>query len=229
MSRYEDPYYEQEKTRELATEDFNSLVDKRLNNEPLIHHGDLYNGMSRQENYITTYTLEDLTNIAEQNESKTIMAFLQDVRQKAAHIAQYKGTDDNVRVAISIAKEHNKGSSKHEPLISREVSIDITMSEEVARRDINTNIPSNDQLHESGSMTEEPMIGSIKFSTDDSGQFDIHQTVEGVRKKNNPSLDDIATLNTLLDPSWKEVQMAQARGAAVVQALAERATSVSRA
>jgi len=77
------------------------------------------------------------------------------------------------------------------PLIRREVSIDITMSEEVARRDINTNIPSNDQLHESGSMTEEPMIGSIKFSTDDSGQFDIHQTVEGVRKKNNPSLDDI--------------------------------------
>ena len=229
MSRYEDPYYEQEKTRELATEDFNSLVDKRLNNEPLIHHGDLYNGMSRQENYITTYTLEDLTNIAEQNESKTIMAFLQDVRQKAAHIAQYKGTDDNVRVAISIAKEHNKGSSKHEPLISREVSIDITMSEEVARRDINTNMTSNDQLHESGSMTEELVIGSIKFSTDDSGQFGIHQTVEGVRKKNNPSLDDIATLNTLLNPSWREVQMAQARGAAVVRALAERATSVSRA
>ena len=224
MSRYEDPYYEQEKTRELATEDFNSLVDKRLNNEPLIHHGDLYNGMSRQENYITTYTLEDLTNIAEQNESKTIMAFLQDVRQKAAHIAQYKGTDDNVRVAISIAKEHNKGSSKHEPLISREVSIDITMSEEVARRDINTNMTSNDQLHESGSMTEELVIGSIKFSTDDSGQFGIHQTVEGVRKKNNPSLDDIATLNTLLNPSWREVQMAQARGAAV-QALVERATS----
>lgn len=225
MSRYEDPYYEQEKTRELATEDFNSLVDKRLNNEPLIHHGDLYNGMSRQENYITTYTLEDLTNIAEQNESKTIMAFLQDVRQKAAHIAQYKGTDDNVRVAISIAKEHNKGSSKHEPLISREVSIDITMSEEVARRDINTNMTSNDQLHESGSMTEELVIGSIKFSTDDSGQFSIHQTVEGVRKKNNPSLDDIATLNTLLNPSWREVQMAQARGAAV-QALVERATSI---
>ena len=223
MSRYEDPYYEQEKTRELATEDFNSLVDKRLNNEPLIHHGDLYNGMSRQENYITTYTLEDLTNIAEQNESKTIMAFLQDVRQKAAHIAQYKGTDDNVRVAISIAKEHNKGSSKHEPLISREVSIDITMSEEVARRDINTNMTSNDQLHESGSM--ELVIGSIKFSTDDSGQFGIHQTVEGVRKKNNPSLDDIATLNTLLNPSWREVQMAQARGAAV-QALVERATSI---
>jgi hypothetical protein len=228
MSRYEDPYYGQEKTRELATEDFNSLVDKRLNNEPLIHHGDLYNGMSRQENYITTYTLEDLTNIAEQNESKTIMAFLQDVRQKAAHIAQYKGMDDNVRVAISIAKEHNKGSSKHEPLISREVSIDITMSEEVARRDINTNMTSNDQLHESGSMTEELVIGSIKFSTDDSGQFDIHQTVEGVRKKNNPSLDDIATLNTLLNPSWREVQMAQARGAAV-QALVERATSMSRA
>jgi hypothetical protein len=225
MSRYEDPYYEQKKTKELATADFNTLVDKRLNNEPVVYHGDLYNGMSRQENYITTYTLEDLTNIAEQNASKTIMAFLQDVRQKAAHVAQYKGTDDNVRVAISIAKEHNKG----EPLIRREVSIDITMSEEVARRDINTNIPSNDQLHESGSMTEEPMIGSIKFSTDDSGQFDIHQTVEGVRKKNNPSLDDIATLNTLLDPSWKEVQMAQARGAAVVQALAERATSVSRA
>ena len=225
MSRYEDPYYEQEKTRELATEDFNSLVDKRLNNEPLIHHGDLYNGMSRQENYITTYTLEDLTNIAEQNESKTIMAFLQDVRQKAAHIAQYKGTDDNVRVAISIAKEHNKGSSKHEPLISREVSIDITMSEEVARRDINTNMSSNDQLYESGSMTEELVIGSIKFSTDDSGQFGIHQTVEGVRKKNNPSLDDIATLNTLLNPSWREVQMAQARGAAV-QALVERATSI---
>ena len=224
MSRYEDPYYEQEKTRELATEDFNSLVDKRLNNEPLIHHGDLYNGMSRQENYITTYTLEDLTNIAEQNESKTIMAFLQDVRQKAAHIAQYKRTDDNVRVAISIAKEHNKGSSKHEPLISREVSIDITMSEEVARRDINTNMTSNDQLHESGSITEELVIGSIKFSTDDSGQFDIHQTVEGVRKKNNPSLDDIATLNTLLNPSWREVQRAQARGAAV-QALVKRATS----
>ena len=181
--------------------------------------------MSRQENYITTYTLEDLTNIAEQNESKTIMAFLQDVRQKAAHIAQYKGTDDNVRVAISIAKEHNKGSSKHEPLISREVSIDITMSEEVARRDINTNMTSNDQLHESGSMTEELVIGSIKFSTDDSGQFGIHQTVEGVRKKNNPSLDDIATLNTLLNPSWREVQMAQARGAAV-QALVERATSI---
>ena len=225
MSRYEDPYYEQKKTKELATADFNTLVDKRLNNEPVVYHGDLYNGMSRQENYITTYTLEDLTNIAEQNASKTIMAFLQDVRQKAAHVAQYKGTDDNVRVAIRIAKEHNKG----EPLIRRVVSIDITMSEEVERRDINTNIPSNDQLHESGSMTEEPMIGSIKFSTDDSGQFDIHQTVEGVRKKNNPSLDDIATLNTLLDPSWKEVQMAQARGAAVVQALAERATSVSRA
>lgn len=183
MLHYEDSYYEQKKTKELATADFNTLVDKRLNNEPLIHHGDLYNGMSRQENYITTYTLEDLTNIAEQNESKTIMAFLQDVRQKAAHIAQYKGTDDNVRVAISIAKEHNKGSSKHEPLISREVSIDITMSEEVARRDINTNMTSNDQLHESGSMTEELVIGSIKFSTDDSGQFDIHQTVEGVRKK----------------------------------------------
>ena len=224
MSRYEDPYYEQEKTRELATEDFNSLVDKRLNNEPLIHHGDLYNGMSRQENYITTYTLEDLTNIAEQNESKTIMAFLQDVRQKAAHIAQYKRTDDNVRVAISIAKEHNKGSSKHEPLISREVSIDITMSEEVARRDINTNMTSNDQLHESGSMTEEPMIGSMKFLTVDGGWLDIHQTVEGVRKKNNPSRNDIVTLNTLLDPSWREVQMAQARGAAV-QALVERATS----
>ena len=225
MSRYEDPYYEQEKTRELATEDFNSLVDKRLNNEPLIHHGDLYNGMSRQENYITTYTLEDLTNIAEQNESKTIMAFLQDVRQKAAHIAQYKGTDDNVRVAISIAKEHNKGSSKHEPLISREVSIDITMSEEVARRDINTNMTSNDQLHESGSMTEEPMIGSMKFLTVDGGWLDIHQTVEGVRKKNNPSRNDIVTLNTLLNPSWREVQMAQARGAAV-QALVERATSI---
>lgn len=225
MSRYEDPYYEQEKTRELATEDFNSLVDKRLNNEPLIHHGDLYNGMSRQENYITTYTLEDLTNIAEQNESKTIMAFLQDVRQKAAHIAQYKGTDDNVRVAISIAKEHNKGSSKHEPLISREVSIDITISEEVARRDINTNMTSNDQLHESGSMTEEPMIGSMKFLTVDGGWLDIHQTVEGVRKKNNPSRNDIVTLNTLLNPSWREVQMAQARGAAV-QALVERATSI---
>ena len=225
MSRYEDPYYEQEKTRELATEDFNSLVDKRLNNEPLIHHGDLYNGMSRQENYITTYTLEDLTNIAEQNESKTIMAFLQDVRQKAAHIAQYKGTDDNVRVAISIAKEHNKGSSKHEPLISREVSIDITMSEEVARRDINTNMTSNDQLHESGSMTEELVIGSMKFLTVDGGWLDIHQMVDGVRKKNNPSLDDIATLNTLLNPSWREVQMAQARGAAV-QALVERATSI---
>ena len=224
MSRYEDPYYEQEKTRELATEDFNSLVDKRLNNEPLIHHGDLDDGMSRQENYITTYTLEDLTNIAKQNAFKTIMAFLQDVRQKAAHIAQYKGTDDNVRVAISIAKEHNKESNEQEPLNYREVIIDIAMSEEAARRDINTNMSSNDQLHESGSMTEEPMIGSIKFSTDDSGQFDIHQTVGDVRKKNNPSLDDIATLNTLLNPSWKEVQMAQARGAAV-QALVERATS----
>ena len=221
MSRYEDPYYEREKTKELATEDFNSLVDKRLNKEPFIHHGDLDDGMSRQENYITIYTLEDLTNIAEQNMSETIMTFLQDAKQKAAHIAQYKGTDDNVRVAISIAKEYNKG----EPLIRREVSIDITMSEEVARRDINTNMTSNDQLHESGSMTEELVIGSIKFSTDDSGQFGIHQTVEGVRKKNNPSLDDIATLNTLLNPSWREVQMAQARGAAV-QALVERATSI---
>lgn len=228
MSRYEDPYYEQEKTRELATEDFNSLVDKWLNKKPFIHHGDLDDDMSRQENYITIYTLEDLTNIAEQNESKTIMAFLQDVRQKAAHIAQYKGTD-NVRVAISIAKEYNKGSNEYEPLIRREVSIDITMSEEAARRDINTNMTSNDQLHESGSMTEEPMIGSMKFLTVDGGWLDIHQTVEGVRKKNNPSLDDIATLNTLLDPSWREVQMARARGAAVVQALAERATSVSRA
>ena len=222
MLRYEDPYYEQEKTRELATEDFNSLVDKRLNKKPFIHHGDPYNGISRQENYITTYTLEDLTNIAEQNASKTIMAFLQDVRQKAAHVAQYKGTDDNVRVAISIAKEHNKG----EPLIRREVNIDITMSEEVARRDINTNMSSNDQLHESGSMTEEPMIGSMKFLTVDGGWLDIHQTVEGVRKKNNPSRDDIAALNALLDPSWREVQMAQARGAAV-QALVERATSTS--
>ncbi len=89
---------------------------------------------------------------------------------------------------------------------------------------MNTNIPSNNQLHESGSMTEEPMIGSMKFVTVDGGRLDIHQTVEGVRKKNNPSRDDIATLNTLLDPSWKEVQMAQARGAAV-QALVERATS----
>mgnify|MGYP000898031442 CR=1 FL=1 len=221
MLRYEDPYYEQEKTRELATEDFNSLVDKRLNNEPLIQHGDLYNGMSRQENYITIYTLEDLTNIAEQNMSDTVMTFLQDAKQKAAHIAQYKGTDDNVRVAISIIKEHNKG----EPLIRREVSIDITMSEEVARRDINTNMTSNDQLHESGSMTEEPMIGSMKFLTVDGGWLDIHQTVEGVRKKNNPSRNDIVTLNTLLNPSWREVQMAQARGAAV-QALVERATSI---
>lgn len=220
MSRYEDPYYEQEKTRELATEDFNSLVDKRLNKEPFIHHGDLDDGMSRQENYITIYTLEDLTNIAEQNMSDTVMTFLQDAKQKAAHIAQYKGTDDNVRVAISIIKEHNKG----EPLIRREVSIDITMSEEVARRDINTNMTSNDQLHESGSMTEEPMIGSMKFLTVDGGWLDIHQTVEGVRKKNNPSRNDIVTLNTLLDPSWREVQMAQARGAAV-QALVERATS----
>ncbi len=223
MPRYEDPYYEQ-KTKELATADFNTLVDKRLNNEPVVHHGDLYNGMSRQENYITTYTLEDLTNIAEQNASETIMAFLQDVRQKASHVAQYKGTDDNVRVVISIAKEHNKESNEQEPLNYREVIIDIAMSEEAARRDINTNMSSNDQLHESGSMTEEPMIGSIKFSTDDSGQFDIHQTVGDVRKKNNPSLDDIANLNTLLNPSWKEVQMAQARGAAV-QALVERATS----
>ena len=224
MSRYEDPYYEQEKTRELATEDFDSLVDKRLNKKPFIHHGDPYNGISRQENYVTIYTLEDLTNIAEQNMSETVMTFLQDAKQKAAHIAQYKGTDDNVRVAISITKEYNKGSNEYEPLIRREVSIDITMSEEVARRDINTNIPSNDQLHESGSMTEEPMIGSMKFLTVDGGWLDIHQTVEGVRKKNNPSLDDIATLNTLLDPSWREVQMAQARGAAV-QALVERATS----
>lgn len=223
MSRYEDPYYEQ-KTKELATADFNTLVDKRLNNEPVVYHGDLYNGMSRQENYITTYTLEDLTNIAEQNASKTIMAFLQDAKQKAAHIAQYKGTDDNVRVAISIAKEHNKESNEQEPLNYREVSIDITMSEEVARRDINTNMTSNDQLHESGSMTEEPMIGSMKFLTVDGGWLDIHQTVEGVRKKNNPSRNDIVTLNTLLDPSWREVQMAQARGAAV-QALVERATS----
>jgi len=221
MSRYEDPYYEREKTKELATEDFNSLVDKRLNKEPFIHHGDLDDGMSRQENYITIYTLEDLTNIAEQNMSETIMTFLQDAKQKAAHIAQYKGTDDNVRVAISIAKEYNKG----EPLIRREVSIDITMSEEVARRDINTNMTSNDQLHESGSMTEEPMIGSMKFLTVDGGWLDIHQTVEGVRKKNNPSRNDITTLNTLLDPSWREVQMAQARGAAV-QALVERATSI---
>ena len=225
MSRYEDPYYEQKKTKELATADFNTLVDKRLNNAPLIHHGDLYNGMSRQENYITTYTLEDLTHIAEQNASETIMAFLQDVRQKAAHVAQYKGTDDNVRVAISIAKEHNKESNEQEPLNYREVIIDIAMSEEAARRDINTNMSFNDQLHESGSMTEELVIGSIKFSTDDSGQFDIHQTVGDVRKKNNPSLDDIATLNTLLNPLWKEVQMAQARGAAV-QALVERATSI---
>lgn len=228
MSRYEDPYYEQ-KTKELATADFNTLVDKRLNNEPVVYHGDLYNGISRQENYITTYTLEDLTNIAEQNASKTIMAFLQDVRQKAAHVAQYKGTDDNIRVAISIAKEHNKESNEQEPLNYREVIIDIAMSEEAARRDINTNMTSNDQLHKSGSMTEEPMIGSMKFLTVDGGWLDIHQTVEGVRKKNNPSLDDIATLNTLLDPSWREVQMARARGAAVVQALAERATSVSRA
>jgi hypothetical protein len=228
MSRYEDPYYEQ-KTKELATADFNTLVDKRLNNEPVVYHGDLYNGMSRQENYITTYTLEDLTNIAEQNASKTIMAFLQDAKQKAAHIAQYKGTDDNVRVAISIAKEHNKESNEQEPLNYREVIIDIAMSEEAARRDINTNMTSNDQLHESGSMTEELVIGSMKFLTVDGGWLDIHQMVDGVRKKNNPSLDDIATLNTLLDPSWKEVQMAQARGAAVVRALAERATSVSRA
>jgi hypothetical protein len=224
MSRYEDPYYEQKKTKELATADFNTLVDKRLNNEPVVHHGDLYNGISRQENYITTYTLEDLTHIAEQNMSETIITFLQNVREKATHIAQYKGTDDNVRVAISIAKEHNKESNEQEPLNYREVIIDIAMSEEAARRDINTNMSSNDQLYESGSMTEEPMIGSIKFSTDDSGQFDIHQTVGNVRKKNNPSLDDIATLNTLLNPSWKEVQMAQARGAAV-QALVERATS----
>ena len=224
MSRYEDPYYEQKKTKELATADFNTLVDKRLNNEPLIHHGDLYNGMSRQENYITIYTLEDLANIAEQNMSETIMTFLQDAKQKAAHIAQYKGTDDNVRVAISIAKEYNKGSNEYEPLIRREVSIDITMSEEAARRNINTNMSSNDQLHESGSMTEEPMIGSMKFVTVDGGRLDIHQTVGRREKENNPSRDDIATLNTLLDPSWREVQMAQARGAAV-QALVERATS----
>ena len=46
MSRYEDPYYEQEKTRELATEDSNSLVDKRLNNEPVVYHGDLYYTMA---------------------------------------------------------------------------------------------------------------------------------------------------------------------------------------
>ena len=108
MSRYEDPYYEQ-KTKELATADFNTLVDKRLNNEPVVHHGDLYNGMSRQENYITTYTLEDLTNIAEQNASETIMAFLQDVRQKASHVAQYKGTDDNVRVVNKYCKRTQQG------------------------------------------------------------------------------------------------------------------------
>lgn len=41
MPRYEDPYYEQKKTKELATADFNTLVDKRLNNEPVVHHGDL--------------------------------------------------------------------------------------------------------------------------------------------------------------------------------------------
>lgn len=227
MPRYEDPYYEQ-KTKELATADFNTLVDKRLNNEPVVHHGDLYNGMSRQENYITTYTLEDLTNIAEQNMSETIITFLQNVREKAAHVAQYKGTDDNVRVAISITKEHNKESNEQEPLNYREVIIDIAMSEEVAKCDMNTNIPSNNQLHESGLMAEGSMIGSIKFSTDDSGQLDIHQMVENMRKKNNPSLDDIATLGILLDPSWKESQIAQARGAAV-QALVERATSMSRA
>lgn len=228
MLHYEDPYYEQKKTKELATADFNTLVDKRLNNEPIVHHGDLYNGISRQENYITTYTLEDLTHIAEQNMSETIITFLQNVREKAAHVAQYKGTDDNVRVAISIAKEHNKESNEQESLNHREVIIDIAMSEEVAKCDMNTNIPSNNQLHESGLMTEELVIGSIKFSTDDSGQFDIHQTVGDVRKKNNPSLDDIATLGILLDPSWKESQIAQARGAAV-QALVERATSMSRA
>ncbi len=227
MPRYEDPYYEQ-KTKELATADFNTLVDKRLNNEPVVHHGDLYNGMSRQENYITTYTLEDLTNIAEQNMSETIITFLQNVREKAAHVAQYKGTDDNVRVAISITKEHNKESNEQEPLNYREVIIDIAMSEEVAKCDMNTNIPSNNQLHESGLMAEGSMIGSIKFSTDDSGQLDIHQMVENMRKKNNPSLDDTATLGILLDPSWKESQIAQARGAAV-QALVERATSMSRA
>ena len=66
--------------------------------------------------------MEDLTNIAEQNMSETIMTFLQDAKQKAAHIAQYKGTDD-VRVAINIAKEYNKGSNEHEPLIRREVSM----------------------------------------------------------------------------------------------------------
>lgn len=70
MPSYEDLYYKQEKTKELATEDFNNLVDKRLNKKPFIHHGDPYNDISRQENYITTYTLEDLTNIAEQNASE---------------------------------------------------------------------------------------------------------------------------------------------------------------
>lgn len=225
MSRYEDPYYEQKKTKELATADFNTLVDKRLNNGPIVHHGDLYNGISRQENYITTYTLEDLTHIAEQNMSETIITFLQNVREKAAHITQNEGTGEGIHITIGVAKECDKESNEHESLLYREVSIDIAMSEEAARRDINTNMSSNDQLHESGSMTEELVIGSIKFSTDNSGQFDIHQTVGDVRKKNNPSLDDIATLNTLLNPLWKEVQMAQARGAAV-QALVERATSI---
>lgn len=227
MSRYEDPYYEQEKTRELATEDFNSLVDKRLNNEPLIHHGDLDDGMSRQENYITTYTLEDLTNIAEQNASETIMAFLQDVRQKAAYITQNEGTGEGIHITIRVAKECDKESNEHDSLLYREVSIDIATNKKTTGCDMNTNIPS-DNLYESGLTTEEPTIGHMKLSTVEGGQLDIHQTVGDVRKKNNPSLDDIAALGILLDPSWKESQIARARGAAV-QALVERATSMSRA
>lgn len=179
--------------------------------------------MSRQENYITTYTLEDLTNIAEQNASETIMAFLQDVRQKAVHITQNEGTGEGMHIIIGVTKECDKESNEHESLLYREVSIDIAMNKKTTGCDMNTNIPS-DNLYELGLTTEELTIGHMKLSTVEGGQLDIHQTVEGVRKKNNPSLDDIAALNMLLDPSWKEVQKTQARGAAV-QALVERATS----
>lgn len=227
MPSYEDLYYKQEKTKELATEDFNNLVDKRLNKKPFIHHGDPYNDISRQENYITTYTLEDLTNIAEQNAFETIMAFLQDVRQKAAYITQNEGTGEGIHITIRVAKECDKESNEHDSLLYREVSIDIATNKKTTGCDMNTNIPS-DNLYESGLTTEEPTIGHMKLSTVEGGQLDIHQTVGDVRKKNNPSLDDIAALGILLDPSWKESQIARARGAAV-QALVERATSMSRA
>ena len=159
--------------------------------------------------------------------SETIITFLQNVREKAAHITQNEGTGEGIHITIGVAKECDKESNEHESLLYREVSIDIAMNKKTTGCDMNTNIPS-DNLYELGLTTEEPTIGHMKLSTVEGGQLDIHQTVGDVRKKNNPSLDDIATLGILLDPSWKESQIAQARGAAV-QALVERATSMSRA